>query len=279
MLLDQYMKSYVCKLLSGTYYLVTDMAFPCGTNQIAGCIKVPMKDGACLPLNLVEHENIMWHDPQVLSFWQLMTWQLLLKQPDAMPLEYKTMTLLLSNYWRTILQWWEQVSPEWLATGEKVLTHTYQCCINILEVACMFELMNMNRSQTSMALIHSRWLQLMTIWLKCAEEEIIWLNIKVPCLATYICDKDAYLRVKEVELTLSNPALAHQVSVHQMEWGYFNAHHLKVLQKIHHLTGYTGPIKFGTHIAENPTTYHCYHAGGGSGSFSFSTYYRCNSLS
>lgn len=57
----------------------------------------------------------------------------------------------------------------------------------------------------------------MTIWLKCAEEEIIWLNIKVPCLATYICDKDAYLRVKEVELTLSNPALAHQVSVHQME--------------------------------------------------------------
>ena len=69
-----------------------------------------------------------------------------------------------------------------------------------------------------------------------AKEEIMRLNIEVPHLATYIRDKDIYLRAKEVELELSNPALAHQVSVHWMERGHFNAHHLKVLQKIHHLT-------------------------------------------
>jgi hypothetical protein len=79
------------------------------------------------------------------------------------------------------------------------------------------------------------------------------LNIEVPRLATYIRDEDTYLRAKEVELALSNPALGHQVGVHRMERGRFNAHHLKVLEKIHHLTGYTGPIEFGTHIAENPT--------------------------
>jgi hypothetical protein len=78
------------------------------------------------------------------------------------------------------------------------------------------------------------------------------LNIEVPRLTTYIRDEDAYLREKEVELMLSNPALAHQVRIHRMERGRFNAHHLKILEKIHLLAGYTGPIEFGTHIAEIP---------------------------
>lgn len=86
-----------------------------------------------------------------------------------------------------------------------------------------------------------------------AEEEITRLNIEVPRLATYLRDEDTYLRAKEAELALSNPSLAHQVSIHRMERGRFNAHHLKVLEKIHHLTGYTGPIEFGTHIAEIAT--------------------------
>jgi hypothetical protein len=78
-------------------------------------------------------------------------------------------------------------------------------------------------------------------------------NVEVPRLATYICDEDLYLRAKEAELTPANPALAHQVSIHWMERGRFNAHHLKVLGKIHLLPGYTGRIDFGTHIAEPPT--------------------------
>ena len=87
-----------------------------------------------------------------------------------------------------------------------------------------------------------------------AEEEITRLNIEVPRLATYIRNEDVYLRAKEAELSISNPALAHQVGIHRMERGRFNAHHLKVLGKIHLLAGYTGPIEFGTHIAEAPTT-------------------------
>lgn len=50
------------------YYLVTDTAFPRGTDQIAGRIKAPMKDGARLPVDHAEHENVMWHDRQLLSF-------------------------------------------------------------------------------------------------------------------------------------------------------------------------------------------------------------------
>ena len=83
-----------------------------------------------------------------------------------------------------------------------------------------------------------------------AEEEIIRLNIEVPRLATYIRDEDIYLRAKEAELSPTNPALAHQVGIHRMERGRFNAHHLKVLGKIHLLAGYTGPIEFGTRMTE-----------------------------
>jgi hypothetical protein len=39
-----------------------------------------------------------------------------------------------------------------------------------------------------------------------------------------------------------------------MERGRFNAHHLKVLGKIYLLPGYTGPIGFGTRVAEASTT-------------------------
>jgi hypothetical protein len=50
------------------YYLVTDTAFLCGTDQIAGRIKAPMKDGARLPVDHAERENVMQHDHQLLSF-------------------------------------------------------------------------------------------------------------------------------------------------------------------------------------------------------------------
>jgi len=39
-----------------------------------------------------------------------------------------------------------------------------------------------------------------------------------------------------------------------MERGRFNAHHLKILGKIYLLAGYTGPIGFGTCVAEASTT-------------------------
>lgn len=85
-----------------------------------------------------------------------------------------------------------------------------------------------------------------------AEEEVARLNVEVPRFATYIRDEDIFLRVKEAELSPTNPALAHQVFLYRMERGRFNAHHLQVLGKIYLLAGYTGPIGFGIHVAEVP---------------------------
>jgi hypothetical protein len=56
------------------YYLVTDTAFPRGTDQIAGRIKAPMKDGTRLPVDLAERENVMQYDRQLLSFRQTAEW-------------------------------------------------------------------------------------------------------------------------------------------------------------------------------------------------------------
>jgi hypothetical protein len=39
-----------------------------------------------------------------------------------------------------------------------------------------------------------------------------------------------------------------------MKRGCFNAHHLKLLEKIFLLAGYTGPIGFGTRAAKAPVT-------------------------
>lgn len=47
---------------------MTDTAFPCGTDQIAGCIKALMKDGTHFPVDHVERENVMLHDHQLLLF-------------------------------------------------------------------------------------------------------------------------------------------------------------------------------------------------------------------
>lgn len=87
-----------------------------------------------------------------------------------------------------------------------------------------------------------------------AEEELARLNIEVPRLATYIRDEDIYLRAKEADLLLTDPALAHQVFLYRMERGRFNAHHLQVLGKIYLLPGYTGPIGMGIHVTEAPAT-------------------------
>lgn len=56
------------------FYLVTDTAFPRGTDQIAGHIQAPMKDGARLPEDHVEREPVMQFDRQLLSFRQTAEW-------------------------------------------------------------------------------------------------------------------------------------------------------------------------------------------------------------
>jgi len=65
------------KLLQKTpegYYLVTDTAFPRGSDQIKGRIRAPMKDGVRLPADSVECKKLLEFDRQLLSFRQTAEW-------------------------------------------------------------------------------------------------------------------------------------------------------------------------------------------------------------
>jgi hypothetical protein len=73
-----------------------------------------------------------------------------------------------------------------------------------------------------------------------AKEEIKRLDIEIRQFATYLRDEDAYLRLKESTIALSNPALANQVAIHRMERGRYNVYHTDILRKIYLLKGFTG---------------------------------------
>ncbi|KAF5328474.1 hypothetical protein D9758_018603 [Tetrapyrgos nigripes] len=65
------------KLLTRTpegYYLIADTAFPRGTDQIAGRIRAPIKEGTRLPADPIEHSNLMLVNQQLLSFCQTAEW-------------------------------------------------------------------------------------------------------------------------------------------------------------------------------------------------------------
>ncbi|KAG1862656.1 hypothetical protein F4604DRAFT_1882281 [Suillus subluteus] len=77
-----------------------------------------------------------------------------------------------------------------------------------------------------------------------ARSEISQLNIKVCRLVTYIRDEDNYLRMSEEQLKNTNPGLAHQISI-------FNSHHLKRLQDISQLSGFSGTLAPGVNTLED----------------------------
>jgi hypothetical protein len=56
------------------YYLVTDTAFPRGTNQIAGRIRAPMKDGSRLSSDPAQRKAALAFDRQLLSYRQTAEW-------------------------------------------------------------------------------------------------------------------------------------------------------------------------------------------------------------
>jgi len=56
------------------YYLVTDTAFPRGSDQIKGRIRAPMKDGVRLPVDAVERKKLLDFDRQLLSYRQTAEW-------------------------------------------------------------------------------------------------------------------------------------------------------------------------------------------------------------
>ncbi len=56
------------------FYLVADTAFPRGTDQIAGRIRAPVKDGTRLPADNQERQQLMAFDRQLLSYRQTAEW-------------------------------------------------------------------------------------------------------------------------------------------------------------------------------------------------------------
>ncbi|KAG1738866.1 uncharacterized protein EDB91DRAFT_1237653 [Suillus paluster] len=68
-----------------------------------------------------------------------------------------------------------------------------------------------------------------------AKEEITQLNVEVRRLASYIHDEDCYLCECQQPAEAFSPALAHQIS-------RFNFHHIKRLQDIARLPGFSGTI-------------------------------------
>jgi hypothetical protein len=79
-----------------------------------------------------------------------------------------------------------------------------------------------------------------------AKEEIKQLNIEIWWFATYMRDEDAYLRLKESSIVLSNPPLANQIMIYRMKRGHFNVHHTDILRKIYVLKGFTSTWELGT---------------------------------
>jgi hypothetical protein len=56
------------------YYLVAGIAFPQGTDQIAGHIKATLKSGQCVPNDPAERQKLLLFDWQLLSFCQMAEW-------------------------------------------------------------------------------------------------------------------------------------------------------------------------------------------------------------
>ncbi|KAF8219845.1 hypothetical protein L208DRAFT_1545663 [Tricholoma matsutake] len=64
----------LCSRTPDGYYLVTDTAFPRGTDQIAGRIRAPMKDGTRLLVDEEECNHLLQYDRQLLSYRQTAEW-------------------------------------------------------------------------------------------------------------------------------------------------------------------------------------------------------------
>lgn len=85
-----------------------------------------------------------------------------------------------------------------------------------------------------------------------AKEELDRLNVEIPRLITFIQDEEDFLRMAERELKVQDPAIAYQVSLRRHRFELANRDHLRRLQKLQKMTGFTGSLRIGKateHIA------------------------------
>lgn len=85
-----------------------------------------------------------------------------------------------------------------------------------------------------------------------AEEDIVRLNIEIRRLLTYMGDEDSYVRACEDALTTQSPALAYQVSLYRSTRARFNMDHLRTLQAISRLRGFSGILSPGKSMQSGP---------------------------
>jgi hypothetical protein len=83
-----------------------------------------------------------------------------------------------------------------------------------------------------------------------AEEEISRLNVEIPRFLTFMRDEDSYLRSKENEVHLTDPAIAYQIHLQRNSINRFTPSHVKTLNEIGQLPGFSGSLSCGAHIVE-----------------------------
>ena len=56
------------------FYVVSDTAFPCGTQSIAGWIQAPVKTGQCMQVTAKQIEELFAFNWELLSYCQTAEW-------------------------------------------------------------------------------------------------------------------------------------------------------------------------------------------------------------
>ncbi|KAG1734417.1 uncharacterized protein EDB91DRAFT_1238427 [Suillus paluster] len=126
--------------------------------------------------------------------------------------------------------------PRWMLKWEEVVEYAFLADFDLLRDSCS----DISQRQWATPAAH----QATDLYFKrCrAKEEITRLNVEVRHLASYIHDEDRYLRECQQQAEAFSPALAHQISLWRQARGRFNFHHIKRLQDITRLPGFSGTI-------------------------------------
>jgi hypothetical protein len=81
-----------------------------------------------------------------------------------------------------------------------------------------------------------------------AEEEITRLNVEIPRFITFMHDEDAHLGSKSNEVGLTDPGLAYQINLQRNSISRYTPGHIKTLNEVGQLPGFSGSLSCGVHI-------------------------------
>ncbi|KAI5999610.1 hypothetical protein EDD15DRAFT_2193652 [Pisolithus albus] len=84
------------------------------------------------------------------------------------------------------------------------------------------------------------------------DEEVVRLNVEIRRVVTYLVDEDRYLRACEGLYEDTNPMLAYQISRYRTIRSRFTPLHLRSLEKISRLPGFSGTLAPGISMSRGP---------------------------